>query len=258
VHEEISDPHFGFDVGRVGPGLEMRAAERIYHRPDVPVPFKTSRRRHVFDEKGGGVMMRIRLILVIAAAFGALAASAQTPALSNDPAQVHPGSYVLDKNHGKITWSVNHLGFSTYYGQFTDVNAQLTLDPKDVTKSTLDVTVNTAGVGTFNPKLDEHLKSPEFLNVSAFPTATFKATKIERTGPKDAKITGDLTLLGVTKPVVVDATFNQAGPFMDNTYRIGFNGMAAIKRSDFGIKAFLPYLGDEVQLIIEAEFKAAS
>jgi polyisoprenoid-binding protein YceI len=205
-------------------------------------------------------MTLIKHALIVALSLGAAVAAAQTPPAppppTTDSSQVTPGSYVLDKDHGKITWSINHLGFSTYYGQFFDVDAKLTLDPKAVGNSTLDVTVNTAGVGTLNSKLDEHLKTAQFLNVVQFPTATFKATKIVQTGPKAAKITGDLTLLGVTKPVTIDATFNQAGVSMDKSYRVGFNGTAAIKRSDFGMKSFLPYLGDDIHLILEAEFKA--
>lgn len=178
---------------------------------------------------------------------------------TSDPAQVKAGTYVLDKSHGKITWSISHMGFSTYIGQFTDVDAKLTLDPVKPANSTLDVTVNFSGIGTYNDKLDAHLKSEDFFNVSKFPTATFKATKIELTSSKTAKISGDLTLLGVTKTVTVDATFNQAGPTpMTNDYRVGFTGSSKLKRSDFGMTKFFPMLGDDVTLDIEAEFTALS
>lgn len=179
-------------------------------------------------------------------------------ATTSDPAQVKAGAYILDKSHGKITWSISHMGFSTYIGQFTDVDAKLNLDTAKPATSTLDVTVNMSGIGTLNQKLDEHLKTEDFFNTTKFPTATFKATKIELTGNKAAKITGNLTLLGTTKPLTIDATFNQAGPTpMTNAYRVGFTGSGKLKRSDFGMSKFIPMLGDEVTLDIEAEFTAS-
>jgi polyisoprenoid-binding protein YceI len=191
------------------------------------------------------------LALVLAAA---APASAQ---IVTNPAQAQAGGYALDSSHGKITWSVSHFGFSTYIGQFATVNATMKLDPNNLGATVLDATIDTTSLGTLNDALDKHLKSPEFLDVAKFPTATFKATKVTRTGDKTADIAGELTLHGVTKPVVVQATFNQAGPNpLDKKYRLGFAGAAKIKRSEFGITTYVPAVGDEVTLIIEAEFKA--
>lgn len=191
-------------------------------------------------------------------------AAAETPAAappaspSSDPTQVRPGAYVLDPAHGKITWSVSHLGFSTYYGQITDVSAQAVLDPKEPAKSTLTVTIGTDSVNGLNEQLNRHLKAPDFFDTARFPKATFTATSVEPTSPTTARVNGDLTLKGVTKPVAFDATFNQAGinP-VSKAYTVGFDGRAVIRRSDFGISAFLPLLGDDVSLRIEGEFKAA-
>lgn len=169
------------------------------------------------------------------------------------------GTYVIDPAHSKITWSVSHFGFSTYVGQFTGVAATLKLDPKALDATDLQVTVDTASVGTLNPALDTHLKSPDFLDAAKFPQATFKATSVKPTGEKSADITGDLTLHGVTKPVVIHATFNQAGVnFIDHKYSLGFAGTTVLKRSEFGIKTYSPAIGEDVTLQIEAEFKAAS
>jgi polyisoprenoid-binding protein YceI len=175
------------------------------------------------------------------------------------PAAVQAGTYKLDPAHGKITWSITHFGFSTYVGQFSHVDATLKVDPKAVGATALDVTVDANSLGTLNAALDTHLKSKDFLDVATFPSATFKAAKVTQTGPKTADIAGDLTLHGVTKPVVVHATFNQAGPNpIDKKYEIGFAGSAEILRSEFGIKSYLPAISDKVTLTIEAEFKAAS
>lgn len=194
------------------------------------------------------------------AAFGlALALAAGGPASAQvvtAPAQVQAGVYKLDSDHGKITWSVNHFGFSTYIGQFATVNATLKLDPKNLGATALDATIDANSLGTLNPALDKHLKSPDFLDVAKFPTVTFKASKVTLTGEKTADIAGDLTLHGVTKPVVVQAVFNQAGPNpIAKTYQLGFAGTAKIKRSEFGITSYLPAIGDEVTLTIEAEFR---
>jgi polyisoprenoid-binding protein YceI len=177
-------------------------------------------------------------------------------AFSSDPAQVQAGDYRIDPGHSKITWSVDHFGFSTYVGQFSKVEGTLSIDPKAVTASKLDVTVDANSVGTLNPALDAHLKAADFLDTAKFPTATFKATAIKLTGQRTADITGDLTLHGVTRPVTVAATFNQAGVNpVDKTYSLGFAGKARIKRTDFGVSAYAPALGDEVILELEAELK---
>lgn len=185
------------------------------------------------------------------------AAIAQDP-FTRAPAEVRAGVYTLDPAHSKITWSVSHMGFSTYVGQFAKVDGQLTLDPRRPEASQLAVTVDANSVGTLNEALDKHLKTAEFLDTARFPTATFKATRIRVTGERTADITGDLTLHGVTRPVTLEAEFNQAGinP-VDKTYSLGFDAEAKIKRSDFGITAYLPGVGDEVELEIEAELKLA-
>jgi len=176
---------------------------------------------------------------------------------SPNPADVKGGSFAADPAHTKVTWSINHFGFSTYVGQFSEVSATLKLDPKSPGASSLEATVQTASVGTFNPRLDSHLKTADFLDVAKFPTATFKATSVKTTGERTADITGDLTLHGVTKPVVIQATFNRGGRNpADPTYRLGFQGKTVINRTDFGIKTYAPALGADVTLEIDAEFKA--
>jgi polyisoprenoid-binding protein YceI len=197
--------------------------------------------------------------LGLAAALVVSAAGAAQAQITTSPAAVQAGTYRLDPAHGKITWSVTHFGFSTYIGQFSHVDATLKADPKAPAASAVEVTVDTSSLGTLNSALDTHLKSKEFLDVAAFPQATFKSTKVTVTGPKTADIAGELTLHGVTKPVVVHATFNQAGVNpLDKKYEIGFAGTAEITRSEFGIKAYVPAISDQVTLTIEAEFKAAS
>lgn len=196
--------------------------------------------------------------LVAALTFAGAAVVQAQDGFSRAPAEVRAGTYTLDPAHSRITWSVSHFGFSTYVGQFPAASGQLTLDPKAPEAAKLDVTVATDKVGTLDPALDTHLKSADFLDAGKHPTATFKATRIRRTGERTAEITGDLTLRGVTKPITLTAEFNQAGinP-VDKTYSLGFDAKGKIKRTDFGVSAYAPAVGDEVTLQIEAELKLA-
>lgn len=204
--------------------------------------------------------MRPTALALAALLLNATAGLAQdaVPDPTQDPTQVKAGAYALDPDHGKITWSVAHLGYSTFYGQLTGVSATLDLDPKTPAKSRLSVTVPMSGVSTGNSRLDQRLAGPDFFDTQKFPMASFTATGVEPTSPTTARITGDLTLRGVTKTISLDATFNQAGTNpIDHRYTIGFDGWAVIKRSRFGVSAALPLVGDEVSLRIEGEFKAS-
>ncbi|OAN51098.1 hypothetical protein A6A04_16865 [Paramagnetospirillum marisnigri] len=198
--------------------------------------------------------MKLAPLVLVAALAAVQPAFAQSSA-STDPAKVEAGRYVVDKTHAKIIFSFNHLGFSTSYGLFSDFDAEMTFDPKSPAKSSLAVSVNMDGVVTTVPKFDAHLKSPDLFDTAKYPTASFKSTAIEVTGPTTGRITGELTLHGVTRPVVLDTTFNGAGVHpMNKKFVAGFNATAKLKRSDFGLGYALPVVGDEVTLTISTEF----
>lgn len=182
------------------------------------------------------------------------AAAQATPAA---PA-VRSGDYALDTSHAKIVWGVSHFGFSTYYGEFTDFDAKLTLDAANPDRSRLVVTVATPSVDTHDDKLDAHLESADFFDVANHPTATFASTAVRRTGPTTADVTGNFTLLGQTRPLTLAVTFNKAGENMGKVYTTGFSATGTIKRSDYGMTYGLPGLGDEVELRISGEFNLAS
>lgn len=178
-------------------------------------------------------------------------------ALTKVPSEVRAGAYALDAAHGKITWSVDHLGFSTYYGQFVNVQAQLTLDPANPVNSSLTATIPLTEVDSNSDGLDRHLQTADFFDTANHPTATFvsRSITLDADDANEATVVGDLTLRGVTRPVTMEVEFNQAGPSMGNTYKAGFDGEATIKRSEFGITYGIPMgLGDDVKLHIEGEF----
>ena len=184
---------------------------------------------------------------------GAVVAQA---ALTSIPAEVQAGAYALDSSHGKITWSVDHLGFSTYRGQFVNVDADLTLDPANPAAASLTATIPLTDVDSNSDGLDAHLQTADFFDTANHPVATYvsRSVTVDPSAPDRATVEGDLTLRGVTRPVTMTVEFNQAGPSMGGTYRAGFDGEATIRRSDFGINYGLPVLGDEVSLHIEGEF----
>ncbi len=183
-------------------------------------------------------------VLGLAAAVVALGA---LPASAVDRLEIDPA-------HTNIAFMIDHLGYSMTLGRFAAFDIALAFDQNQVANSSLNVTVKTDSLSTFHAKRDEHLRSPDFFNTAEFPEMTFVSTAIEQTGEKTGRVTGDLTLLGVTRPVTLDVTFNKAAPHPFNKkMTVGFSARGMLKRSDFGMAYGLPAVGDEVQLIIEAE-----
>jgi polyisoprenoid-binding protein YceI len=163
-------------------------------------------------------------------------------------------TYHFDSMHTYVLWHISHFGFSVQAGKFTMIDGTLTLDETAPQNSKVNVTVHTENLATGIPKLDEHLKTPMFFDTAKYPTATFVSSKIEVTGQNTGKIYGTLTLHGVSKPVVLDAVMLKQGVSpITNKNTIGFSATTKIKRSDFGMNAYLPNLGDEVQIDIGAE-----
>lgn len=165
-----------------------------------------------------------------------------------------PITYKLDPTHTDVLFTWNHLGFSNPTGHFGQIEGTLVYDEADPTRSSVEATLPLAGLDTHVAKLDEHLKKDEFLDAAKFPTITFKSTKVETAGSGKLKVTGDLTLRGVTKPVVLDVKLNGAGPHpMKKVPAIGFDATTTIKRSEFGIDAYVPNISDELKISITTE-----
>lgn len=198
--------------------------------------------------------MKFKVMAFLLAMVAAVPAFAQQAGPTTDLAKLEGGVFNVDKGHAKILFSYSHFGYSTSYGLFTDFDAKLTFDPKAPASSALDATINLEGIETTVAKLNEHLKTADFFDTAKFPHASFKSTKITVTGPTTGTVTGDLTLHGVTKPVTLDVVFNGGGTNMARKYDLGFNATGHVKRSDFGLGAYVPAVGDDVTLTISAEF----
>jgi len=176
------------------------------------------------------------------------------------PTLAQATTWDLDPSHSSVEFSVRHMMATTVKGQFEKVNGTLELDDKDITKSTVEVTIDLASINTHDAKRDGHLKSPDFFDVAKYPTATFKSTKVQKVGKTKLKVTGDLSLHGVTKPVVLEVeSLSQpyATPF-GTTVR-GIHATGKIDRKDFEItwnKAIDNggvLVGNEVSLDLNAE-----
>lgn len=174
-------------------------------------------------------------------------------------ANAAPVTYKLDPGHTMVLFSWNHFGFSNPSANLGNVDGTLVYDEKDPTKATVEATLPLTGLDTFVPKLDEHLKSADFLDAAKYPTVTFKSTKVAAAGKGKLKVTGDLTVHGVTKPVTLDVTLNKVGPHpMMKVQTVGFDATATIKRSDFGVGAYVPNVSDEIKIHITTEAHDAS
>jgi len=178
--------------------------------------------------------------------FLALGAALSAPAIGAD-------TYTVDTRHTYPMWEVNHFGWSTQRGRFNGATGKITLDRAAQTGS-VDIAINTASVDTGIAKWDEQMMSEDFFNAAKFPTINFKASKIVFDGDKPASVPGELTLVGVTKPVTLTITGFGCGTNPVNKKEVcGADAYAVIKRSEFGIMKYLPRISDEVKLVINVE-----
>ena len=180
-----------------------------------------------------------------------------TPALAQKaPAAVQAGSYAVDPNHTQVGWRVSHMGFSNYAGGFSDVSGTLDIQPSDPASAKLSIKIPVDSVTTTSAKLTGELKGDQWLDAGRYPDMTFVSTKVAPSGKNRAKVTGNLTLHGVTRPVVLDVTLVGAGVNpMDRKQTVGFDATGTLKRSDFGVKTYLPMIGDELHLTIAGAFE---
>ena len=169
---------------------------------------------------------------------------------------VSSGTYGLDKGHGYIMMTYEHQGYSSPYLRFVGFDADLTLDANNPLKSSVSVNIDPATVDSGVEKFDQHLVSADFFDVENHKEISFVSTKLELTGDNVGVMTGDLTIKGITKPVTLDVKLNKADfAQRANTNKIGFSAKGQVKRSDFDLGLYVPYVGDAVDIIIETEFE---
>ena len=176
------------------------------------------------------------------------------------PVLAHADTWQIDPMHTNVEFTVRHMMISNVKGQFEKTSGTIDADANDPTAAKVDATIDASSLNTRVEKRDMHLKSPDFLDVAKYPTITFKSTKIEAAGPNKWTVTGDLTLHGVTKPIVLDV--EASGPPIHDpmgNMRAGASATAKIKRSDFGLtwnkvlESGGVMVGDEVAISIDVE-----
>jgi polyisoprenoid-binding protein YceI len=189
-----------------------------------------------------------------------IAVSTGLAAFLSLPASAATSDWKIDPQHSSAQFSVRHMAISTVRGAFSKVNGTVALDDKDITKSVVDVTIDVNTVDTREPDRDNDLRSDKFFDVAHYPTITFKSKKVEQAAPGKLKVTGDLTIRGATKEVVLDV--DGPTPAMKDPWgntRVAVNATTKINRQDFGVKwnATLDnggvVVGDDVNIVIDAE-----
>ena len=168
-------------------------------------------------------------------------------------------TWQLDPTHSEVAFSVKHLMISTVRGRFSGVKGSIFLDTEDVSRSSVEVEVDAATIDTREEKRDGHLRSPDFFDVETYPTITFRSRRIEPVGGDRFKVTGDLTIRGVTREVVLDVTEEGRGRDPWGGERVGFSATGKIDRRDFGLtwnqalETGGVMVSNEIKLSIEAQ-----
>jgi polyisoprenoid-binding protein YceI len=198
-------------------------------------------------------MKRYIALSVLFASVSAFAAST-----SNAPSTE---KYDVDASHSGVAFGWNHFGFSNPTARFNKIEGSVLLDKSDLSRSSISVNLPLDGLDTGIAKLDEELKGPGFLDATKYPTITFKSTKVETVGANGLKITGDLTVHGVTKSIALNATVNKIGifeiPGVMKAPAAGFDATTVIKRSEFGVSKYVPAVSDDIPVHITLDAKQA-
>ena len=182
-----------------------------------------------------------------------LAALAAAAILAAAPLSAAPWS--LDKSHAAVTFSVDHLGFSVVQGVFREFDATVDYDPENVAASSVEFTIQAASVDTFWEARDKHIRTKDFLDVEKHPTITFKSTAVEAVSDTEAKVTGEVTMLGVTRTETFDVTLRKLGPAPFNPAMTvaGFVVTGELNRTDYGMGYGAPAIGEVMPLRVDLE-----
>lgn len=184
-----------------------------------------------------------------------LASALLIPAMvTAKPSHPAKGNYTFDTVHTQIIFFADHLGFSKSEGEFTDFRGSFNINPANWRESSVKVTINTDSVQMDNDKWDAHMKNADFFDVTKHPSMTFQSVKVNIGPDNKGTIAGNLTMLGVTKPAILQVKFNKSGihPF-SKKYVAGFSATTTVKRSEFGMKYGIPMLGDDIEIRLEVE-----
>lgn len=178
------------------------------------------------------------------------------PKVKTGIVHLEPGSYQIDKLHTSVLFKINHMGMSTFVGRFNAVDASLEFNPADMANAKLSAVINIASVDVNSSDLAQTLRGGSWFDTDKYPQAQFKTTSVELVTESRATFSGNLTLHGITAPVVLDVVFNGGGENMlTGRYTLGFTAVTSFKRSQFGMDYLIPAIGDQVNVEVFAEFQ---
>ena len=183
-----------------------------------------------------------------------------TPDQTTEITEVRGGQYAVDPNHAALMFKLNHLGFSTFLGRFTEFDASLDFDPEDIENANLEMVIEMSSINVNLEEFEEELRGDNFLDVAQYPQAVYRTTSfVEKIDDDTFVFAGDLSFHGVTAPVNITVNFNGGGRnFLTRSYTVGFSGSATFNRSDFGVDRFTSFgVGDEIELEVHVEFMDA-
>jgi polyisoprenoid-binding protein YceI len=204
--------------------------------------------------------MKPALALAALIAIGVTPAAAQKPPAPLPPVLgpegVVAGAYQIDTKETLVRYATLHMGLNDFWGTFPGATGTLTIDPKDISAAKLEVKVPISSVETTNRDLNGLFFSDQFFDADKYPTMRFVSTEVTRTGNNTAKVAGNLTMHGITKPVVLNVTLNGVGPnSFSKVLTLGFKADGVVKRSDFGMGKYVPIVSDETTIAISAAFE---
>lgn len=203
-------------------------------------------------------MQRLKLVSALTALSLLLTACASlvAPRPTSEAAALKTGAYALDQAHASILFKIDHLGFSTYIGRFEKFDASLDFDTQNPNAASVEAIIDMVSLDIANDDFAQTLLGPDWFDAAAYPQAVFRSTSIEVTGDNTGKMTGDLTLKGVSAPVTLDVTFNGGDrDILRGAYVVGFSAIGSFDRTQFGVDRFAGVVGNEVTIEIEAEFE---
>ncbi|MFT6907784.1 MAG: polyisoprenoid-binding protein YceI [Glaciecola sp.] len=214
------------------------------------VAFKRSPQKHLNKK-------RFRTLLIVSMLFlTSSCVSWLQPTLKQEIVEIKAGEYKLDKDHAALLFKINHMGFSSYVGRFNEFNVSLNFDPKNIENSSVQAVIDMRSIDVNNPEFAATLIGNSWLDTLSFPQAIFRSVSIQKIDGEKVRIEGKLTFLGITKTVLMTAKLNGAANNpLTRMYTLGFTANMRFKRSDFGLKKFIPIVGDEVEIEIQSEFQ---
>lgn len=222
----------------------------------LTVFFKFKRSVHKKEQKKLHHKFFQYLLIISVLFLSSSCASWLQPALEQKIIEIKAGEYTLDKDHAALLFKINHMGFSSYVGRINNFDVSLDFDPSKIEHSRVEAVMDMRSIDVNNPAFAETLAGSSWLNTQQFPQAVFRSVSVETLGSQKILVQGELTFLGNTKAVAMDVTLNGgANNPLTRKYTLGFTANLRFKRSDFGLKKFIPLVSDEVNIEIHSEFQ---